>query len=184
MASEYYFITDWQFKARVEEVRAILDDATELPRWWPAVYIQAERVRPGDARHIGETIRLFTKGYLPYTLRWEITITDSDPLTLDSTGDFVGRAIWTFVQQGDTTLVKIDWKITVEKPILKRLTFLLRPVFTYNHHWAMEMGERSIELELARRRAKNDAERQAVPPPPPPTPTSVLEWLMMPFRKR
>lgn len=183
MASKYHFITEWQFKATVEEVRAILDDATQLPRWWPAVYMQAERIKTGDARHVGETIRLFTKGHLPYTLRWEITITAAEPLTIQSTGDFVGQAIWTFEQQGDTALVKVDWKIEVEKPILKRLTFLMRPVFSWNHHWAMEMGRQSMELELVRRRAKSDVERQAVPPPPPPTPSDVLNWLIMPLRK-
>lgn len=182
MTSEYHFITEWQFEATEDEIRAILADATDLPRWWSSVYLSAERIQAGDADHIGETIRLHTKGYLPYTLKWDFTIVNVRPLTLEAKGDFVGRGIWTFEQHGDKVKVKYDWKIHAEKPILKRLTFILRPIFSRNHHWAMEMGRRSIELELARRRAKTDAERLAIPPPPPPTPSNLFAWLLLPFR--
>jgi hypothetical protein len=184
MSNEYHFITEWRFKASVQEIREILADATDLPRWWPSVYMEAERTKAGDANHIGEEIRLYTKGFLPYTLRWDFTITKAEPLTLEAKGDFVGRGIWSFEQQGDEVLVTYDWKIEAEKPLLKRLSFLMRPVFSSNHLWAMEMGRQSIELELARRRAKTDAERAAVPAPPPPTPSNPLAWMLMPFRKK
>jgi hypothetical protein len=183
MSNEYHFITEWRFTASIQEIREILADASDLPRWWPSVYMEAERTKTGDANRVGEVIRLYTKGYLPYTLRWDFTITKAEPLTLEAKGDFVGRGIWGFEQQGDTVIVKYDWKIAAEKPLLKRLTGIMRPLFSWNHHWAMEMGQKSIELELARRRAKTEAEREAVPPPPPATPSHPIAWLMMPFRK-
>lgn len=184
MSNEYHFITEWRFKATVQEIREILADATDLPRWWPSVYLEATRTKEGDANHIGEVIRLYTKGFLPYTLRWDFTITKAEPLTLEAKGDFVGRGIWSFEQQGDEAVVTYDWKIEAEKPLLKRLTFLMRPIFSSNHLWAMEMGQKSIELELARRRAKTEAERAAVPAPPPPTPSNPFLWLLMPFVKK
>jgi hypothetical protein len=183
MSNEYHFITEWRFKATIQEIREILGDATDLPRWWPSVYMEAELTKTGDANRVGEVIRLYTKGYLPYTLRWDFTVTKAEPLTLEAKGDFVGRGIWLFEQQGDEVIVKYDWKIEAEKPLLKRLTPILRPLFSWNHHWAMEMGRQSIELELARRRAKTETERQAVPPPPLPTPSNPMAWLLMPFRK-
>jgi hypothetical protein len=181
MTSDYHFITEWRFKASVQEIREILADATDLPRWWPSVYMDAQRTKEGDANHVGEVIRLYTKGYLPYTLRWDFTIVKAEPLTLEAKGDFVGRGIWAFEQQGETAIIKYDWKIAAEKPILKTLTPLMRPIFSWNHHWAMDMGQKSIELELARRRAKTEAERQAVPAPPPPTPSNPLLWMLMPL---
>jgi predicted nucleic acid-binding protein len=45
---------------------------------------------------------------------------------------------------------------------------LLRPMFAANHRWAMELGEQSLKLELARRRATSDAARSTIPPPPGP----------------
>lgn len=184
MPNEYHFFTEWRFKASESEIRDILADATDLPRWWCAVYISAQRTQMGDANHIGETIRLHTKGYLPYTLKWDFTVTNANPLTIQAKGDFVGRGIWTFEPQGDEVIVKYDWKIQAEKPLLKRLTFILRPIFSWNHHWAMEMGRQSIELELARRRAKTEAERLAVPPPPPPTPSNFFAWVVYPLRRK
>ena len=184
MSSEYQFFTEWVFKATEDEIRDILADATDLPRWWRSVYLSAERIQAGDANHVGEVIRLHTKGYLPYTLTWDFTITKASPLTLEAKGDFVGRGIWTFQPQGDTIIVRYDWKIHAEKPLLKRLSFIMRPIFSWNHHWAMKMGHQSIELELARRRAKTDAERLAIPPPPPPTPSNLFAWLLFPLRRR
>ena len=42
----------------------------------------------------------------------------------------------------------------------------LRPFFAANHRWAMARGEESLALELRRRRARTEAERQAIPAPP------------------
>jgi hypothetical protein len=51
-----------------------------------------------------------------------------------------------------------------EKPLLKKLSWLLRPAFAANHEWAMRKGLESLELELRRRRGELQ-----VPPPPGPT---------------
>jgi hypothetical protein len=41
--------------------------------------------------------------------------------------------------------------VEVRKPIVRRLTPVLRPVFAWNHRWAMERGEAWI-VALARSR--------------------------------
>jgi hypothetical protein len=61
------------------------------------------------------------------------------------------------------------WRVRASKPLLRRLTWLLRPVFAANHRWAMARGEESLRLELRRRRATSEAERRRVPLPPPAT---------------
>jgi hypothetical protein len=61
-----------------------------------------------------------------------------------------------------------DWRIRAEKPLLKRLSFLLRPLFEANHRWAMARGEESLKLELARRRASSDDARARIAAPPGP----------------
>ena len=62
-------------------------------------------------------------------------------------------------------VITYDWRISATKPLLRRLSWLLRPAFSANHHWAMKRGEESLRLELRRRRDPGDP----VPPPPPPT---------------
>jgi Polyketide cyclase / dehydrase and lipid transport len=171
-ANEYHFVTTWRLEATAEEVTAILGDAEGLARWWPSVYLDVEREEPGDARGVGAVVRLYTKGWLPYTLRWRFTVTESDPprgFSLEASGDFLGRGIWTFEQVGTETLATYDWLILAEKGILRRLSFIMKPVFGANHHWAMARGEESLRLELARRRATTLDARMRIPKPPGPT---------------
>jgi hypothetical protein len=63
--------------------------------------------------------------------------------------------------------VTYDWRSRARKPILRSLSWLLKPVFAANHRWAMARGERSLALELQRRRARTETERAAIPAPPP-----------------
>jgi hypothetical protein len=142
-----------------------------LARWWPAVYLAVEEVRPPDATGVGRRVRLHTRGWLPYTLRWEFEVVESRypyGFALTATGDFNGRGVWTFAQDGPEVDITYDWRISAEKPLLRNLSFLLKPVFAANHRWAMAQGETSLALELARRRATSDAARARVPAPPQP----------------
>jgi hypothetical protein len=131
----------------------------------------------GGADQVGSVTDLHTKGWLPYTLRWTLTITE--PITdtgfaLSADGDLSGTGRWTFLQQGPEVLIRYDWRIHANKPLLRHLTWLLRPVFAANHRWAMARGEESLRLELRRRRATTETQRAGVPPPPPPT----FRWLL------
>ena len=89
----------------------------------------------------------------------------------------MGRGVWTLTPEpatdgpdGPRTLVAYDWRIAAEKGLLKRLSFLMKPVFAANHRWAMARGEESLRLELARRHAADDPTvLAALPEPPAPT---------------
>jgi hypothetical protein len=174
--NDYHFITTWRIPGTVEEVGQIIADASGLTRWWPSVYLEVRELDPGDARGLGKVIDLYTKGWLPYTLRWRFRVTEINPTSfrLDAWGDFVGRGIWSFEQDGADALVIYDWKIRADKPLLRRFSFLFKPIFAANHEWAMRQGERSLYLELARRHATTDAERASIPPPPGPTTATPL----------
>ncbi|MBI3749261.1 MAG: SRPBCC family protein [Chloroflexi bacterium] len=179
-ANDYHFVTTWRIAATPEEITEVLGDAAGLARWWPSVYLRVRVVEPGAANGLGKVVELWTKGFLPYTLRWRFTVTESDPPTgfrLDAEGDFVGRGIWTLRTElgeddaaGPLTSVAYDWLIVAEKGILKTLSPVMKPIFSANHHWAMAQGERSLRLELARRHAGTDrAIAAAIPAPPGPT---------------
>lgn len=169
--NDYHFVTRWRVQGTVAEVRTILSDAGSLPRWWPSVYLSTTVLDPGDARGLGKRVELFTKGWLPYTLRWGFVTTKvaDDGFTLEPWGDFEGRGIWNFVQAGEDVAVTYDWRIQARKPLLRAFSWLLKPIFRANHHWAMARGEESLRLELLRRRARTDDECARIPAPPPPT---------------
>lgn len=171
-SNEYHMITEWRVKGAIQEVSDILLEATDLPRWWPSVYLEVKEIESGDENGIGKVVRLYTKGWLPYTLRWTFRVTRSSyphGFALEAWGDFVGRGIWMLKQDGEWAHVIYDWKINAEKPLLRAFSFLLKPIFAANHRWAMRMGEESLNLELLRRRAKTPEERAHIPTPPGPT---------------
>jgi hypothetical protein len=89
----------------------------------------------------------------------------------------VGRGVWTISPAAEGAEVVYDWRIRAEKPLLRSLSFLLKPLFSANHEWAMARGEESLRLELARRRAASEEERARIPAPPGPTPGSLPRWL-------
>ncbi|HYL26203.1 MAG TPA: SRPBCC family protein [Candidatus Nitrosotalea sp.] len=165
-------MTHWRVKGTCAEVADLLEGAGDLPRWWPSVYLEAKVHESGQPNALGDKVELHTKGWLPYTLHWEFTVVEQRHpygFTIEARGDFVGRGRWTFEQDGEFVNVTYDWNLHAEKPLLRRLTPLLRPIFSANHRWAMRMGERSLELELARRHAASERERELVPAPPAPT---------------
>jgi hypothetical protein len=174
-SNDYHFITHWRMQGTVEEVSEILEDAAGLTRWWPSVYLDVQEIEPGDQYGLGRVINLYTKGWLPYTLRWQFRITESRHpygFSLKAWGDFEGRGIWTLEQDGPFVNVTYDWKIRAEKPLLRDYSFIMKPIFSANHHWAMARGEESLRLELARRRAATPEARALVPAPPGPTSTT------------
>jgi hypothetical protein len=169
--TDYHFVTAWRVEGTCGEVADVLRDPLDLVRWWPAVYLEAEEIDRPDSRGLGQRVRLRTKGWLPDTLSWELLVVESrypSRFALEARGDFAGRGVWTITQDGPLVTAAYDWRIRAEKPLLRALSPVLKPVLAANHRWAMAQGEESLRLELARRRASTAAARAAVPPPPGP----------------
>jgi len=180
-SNEYHFITRWRVQGTADEVYELISSPLDYPRWWPSVYLQTEEIARGDEHGLGRRVRLHTKGWLPYTLRWESCSTESarpHRLSLRAAGDFDGRGIWTLEPDGACVNVTFDWKLTADKPLLRYLSFLLKPVFSANHRWAMARGLESLKLELTRRHAQTAEERRRIPAPPGPNKTSGV-WLAL-----
>lgn len=169
MAGDYHFVSEWRVAGTIDEVKAVLADDQSLAEWWPSVYLSVRRLYDGEPGGVGRRIDLHTKGWLPYTLRWTLHITEpitDRGFTLQADGDLVGTGRWTFDQDGPEVVITYDWRVRAAKPLLRRLSWLLRPVFSVNHRWAMARGEESLRLEMRRRRAPSGSGRRLVPPPP------------------
>jgi hypothetical protein len=168
----YHFVDRWRVEADVKEVADILEDALSLPRWWGSVYFEVKEIEAGEKQGLGKLISLRAGGWLPYTLRINFrTVAANYPhgFTMDATGDLEGKGIWTFEQDGGFVNVTYDWTIKANKPIVEKLSFLLKPIFRSNHNWTMNRGQESLKLELQRRRAKSAAAASELPAPPQPS---------------
>ena len=169
-STDYEFLTVWRVAGTREEVVDVLGNAGTLKQWWPSVYLKVTPVAQGNADGVGASFDLHTKGWLPYTLRWRLTVTEPVTLhgfALKAEGDLNGTGRWTFETDGPEVVITYDWRVSTAKPLLRKLSWLLKPAFSANHHWAMARGEESLKLELRRRRPGADLSR--IPEPPGPT---------------
>ena len=113
------------------------------------------RRRPTARPELGRTSRQHFKGRLPYHLRTTSTITRYERPTVvgaDVVGDLTGRGLWTLTPRDGGTDVQFDWRVIADKPILRVLTPVLRPLFRWNHAWAIARAREGLEPYCARPR--------------------------------
>jgi hypothetical protein len=154
-SNSYRFVTRWRVPGTREEVYAILEDTLDLPRWWPDVFLKVELLEAPTPER-GGLYRLLTRGWLPYHLRWEARTAEKVPprrIRLEASGDFNGGGLWELEQDGGDVAITYTWEVVADKPLLKYLSWVMRPLFSWNHGWAMARGLESLKRELARRRA-------------------------------
>lgn len=159
-ANEYAFLTKWRVTAPVELIYDILKEGNDYKRWWPDVYLDSEYIASGDPHGIGDQVVLLTKGWLPYRLRWTATAEQRErphTIAITATGDFNGRGVWNLQQIGTECDIKFDWRLRADKPLLRWLSPLFKPIFKWNHRWAMERGYERLQQEIARRLKQEEA---------------------------
>src|SRR3954452_21318700 len=120
-ANQYHFTTHWCFDATAEEIADVLGNPLDLPRWWPSVYLSATELEVPNADGVGARVLLHTRGWLPYTLCWELLVLTVDyprGFTIAAAGDLEGTGVWTFEQRGAQVDVTFDWRVAANKPLL------------------------------------------------------------------
>jgi len=159
-SNDYTFLTQWRVEAPPELVYEVLKQGEKYPDWWPEVYLSAVKHPSGDPEGIGDRVDFHTRGRLPYHLNWTAEVVRHiRPHTIEirASGDFDGLGRWTLSDIPDGTDIRFDWVIRAEKPLIRLLSPLLKPVFTWNHQWAMAVGYERLIEELARRSAHRPA---------------------------
>lgn len=183
--NEYHFVNRWRLRGTIDEVAELIDHPEEFRLWWPAAWLDYEPLGEGDENGINRTFRYRVKGWLPYSLKLTFRVTDRRPphtFVVASSGDLVGEGRWTLEQQGPKVEVTYEWRVQAERPLVRRLSSVLKPVFRSNHFWVMRQGAHSMMLELLRRRAKTAEERALVPRPPGPIPPARIRWPLVNVR--
>jgi hypothetical protein len=150
-SQDYQFETRWRVPGSLEEVTEILSDAPSLARWCSCVYLWVRESEPG-------VFATRTKGWLPYTLSWSFRVVESrapQGFAISAWGDLEGTGIWALESDGDWTNMTYVWTVQARKPLIRSLSFLLKPIFEANHRWAMARGEEGLTRELLLRRDSN-----------------------------
>jgi len=142
---EYAFVDEWDVAAPCEAVFDALADARTYPAWWRPVYLDVEADGPAE---IGKVSRQHFKGRLPYHLRTRsqiVTLERPRVVTADVDGDLRGRGTWTLTETDRGTHVRFDWRVFADRPLLRVLTPVLRPLFGWNHNWAIARARDGLE---------------------------------------
>jgi len=141
----YVFVDQWDVAAPPEAVFDAVADAGSYPVWWRPVYLDVQS--DGPVR-VGALSRQHFKGRLPYHLHTSSVIAELDPprtITADVSGDLRGRGTWTLTPTEHGTHVRFDWQVHADRKLLRVLTPALRPLFRWNHNWAIKAAIRGLE---------------------------------------
>jgi uncharacterized protein YndB with AHSA1/START domain/quercetin dioxygenase-like cupin family protein len=144
-SGEYVFVDEWDVAAPPQAVFDALADARTYPEWWTPVYLDVEADGPPAP---GKVSHQHFKGRLPYHLHTTSTITRLEPPRVvegDVEGDLRGRGTWTLTPTATGTHVRFDWRVFADRPLLRTLTPLLRPLFRWNHAWAIARAMDGLE---------------------------------------
>lgn len=152
MASDkdFHLVTRWHLDAPIERVWNALSRPGEWPSWWN--YVRAVTlVEKGDDEGLGALRRYTWSSRLPYRLSFLMRTTVLQRPVLmegEASGDLNGHGRWQLEAQGDTTRVRYDWTVAVDKPWMRLFAPLLAPVFAWNHDQVMREGGYGLAQHL------------------------------------
>jgi len=136
--NEYRFVDRWFVHAPLEEAYEVVGDTLGYPAWWGDVFVSVEG--DGGQPRPGRHVQIVSRGLLPYLLRWEAEVADAEAphrFSFTMTGDFVGSGSWSFEPAEGGTSAVFEFRPRVEKPGVKQLSPLLKPVF----RWEPSLGD-------------------------------------------
>ena len=141
----YLFVDEWDVAAPPEAVFEAIADSRTYPQWWRPVYLDVDADGPAA---LGSMARHHFKGRLPYHLHTHSKVVEINPparVIAEVDGDLRGRGTWTLTPIGEGTHVRFDWQVFADRKLLRLLTPVLRPVFRWNHNWAIARAREGLE---------------------------------------
>src|SRR6267142_4354586 len=83
--ANYEFVTVWRVKAPIERVWELIYHSENWPEWWRGVE-KVEKLKEGDANHVGALFRYTWKSKLPYQLIFDMETTRVEPMAIIDNG--------------------------------------------------------------------------------------------------
>jgi len=162
-ADQYRFLDKWFIPHPIDVVFEELLHAEDYPRWWGEAW---KRVTPiGDARPgmVGARSEVIAGGFLPYTITLELEVMRVERphlIVVASRRDLEGAGTWRLREFDGGAAVSYEWNVRAGKPLIRRFSPLVKPLFRANHTWVMRHGEADLKRWLAnpRRGARLAAE--------------------------
>ena len=151
MAREYVFLSEWHVDAPQDQVFDVLVDSRTYPEWWSPPYLEGESSGPPEP---GSVSRVKFKSKLPFVLTATSRLVRVDrphEFEAEVGGDLRGVGVWTLRPADGKVHVRFDWRVYADRPLLRYLSPVLRPLFRWNHTMAMRQAIRNLEPYVRRR---------------------------------
>lgn len=152
-ANCYYFLDEWSLPATVDRVWPYIINGADYPRWWGMVYDNVDPLNELTGDQVGAKAAIKAHGRLPYTIRFTSEITQVNAptmLCLKAYGDLTGTGIWRLTPTDRGTRVTFEWIVQADKPLLRLLSPVVKPLLAENHRWTMRQGEAALRRLLAK----------------------------------
>ena len=149
--ADYHFVTHWRIKGPIHIVYDILKDGPHYSQWWKPSYVSSSEITDKSGN---QKVVCTVRARLPYTLTFTTELIREKPpheILVKSTGELIGTGLWKLRQEKDDTCVEFYWDVKATKPLIRCLSFILKPFFKWNHSWVMRNGEVSLQNEVTRR---------------------------------
>jgi hypothetical protein len=146
-SSEYHFVSHWRIRGPVRLVYDILKDGENYCQWWRPAYVRTDAFGT-------KKVRALVRARLPYTLDFTTELVREDPpheIEIRASGELAGRGLWRLNENSGDVAVTFYWDVHAEKPWVKLLSPVLKPLFRWNHDWVMKTGEGRLQEEMDRR---------------------------------
>jgi hypothetical protein len=148
--TQFSLLSCWHLDAPIARVWDALIAVDDWPRWWR--YVQdVVTLEEGDREGLGSLRRYTWSSRLPYRLSFDMRTTAlRRPECMEgvAAGDLKGTGRWALRALGNTSCVRYEWTVSVEKPWMTVLSPLLAPVYEWNHNQVMDEGGRGLARHL------------------------------------
>jgi len=146
----FCFDRTWAFDAPPDELWGVLTRTDDFRRWWPWL-----RDFSGDGLVPGGRSACVVRAPIPYTLRFSVTVRDLVPGRLVDAivdGDLAGPARLEVgpgsevsgrgrqVKPPSGSQVRLAWEMELERPVLRAVARVGRPVMEWGHDWVVANG--------------------------------------------
>lgn len=115
--------------------------------------MRVELLQPGTDELGTGAVRKYTwRSRLPYQLTFSMQTIRVEPQTRIeglATGELEGRGVWQLSHANGITHVRYDWQVVANKWWMRRLAWIARPLFEWNHDIVMEWGRQGMLRRLA-----------------------------------
>lgn len=147
----YQLTTHWHLPTTLPAAWDAIRQSEQWPLWWPSVRRVVE-LAPGDADGIGNRRHYVWRGFLPYTLSFDIEVIKVEKYAFIegvARGELDGVGRWVFFEAQGETRVRHDWNVATTSRWINLLAPIAKPLFEWNHRRVMMLGERRLRERLA-----------------------------------